>query len=289
MYRLLYIIRQGLLLLKESKKAVFISVVFLTIGFVTIGSSYVIGERLFASSLSLKHKVNITVFFKTTAEDTDIAKTLDEIKAIDGVKNIEFINEQQAKKNFLNIFPQYDSLVDSLSENPFPCTAKVEISNLELGNNIKNLISSFPTVDATIFSKEMAEKISNLTKIVWFLFIFIFIAVLAEFVFISQSITSLLVDLRHSDIKILNLIGADRVFINMPFLIVVFFSAFTGWIISIFILQKVDMWSIQIVKGLLPFAEYSVSINVVALYGLLFLFGVLISLVGAIIPLRRVR
>ena len=275
--------------MKESKKAVLISIIFLTIGFVAIGSSYIVGERLFASSLSLKSKVNITVFFKNDAAESDIEQTINEIKAIDGVKNVEVIDKSQAKENFLKLFPQYSSLVNSLEQNPFPYTLKVGISNLELGENIKDLIVSFPTVDSVVFSKDVAEKINNLTHMLWFLFIFIFIAVLAEFIFISQSITSLLIDLRHSDIKVLNLIGADRAFIHMPFLIVIFVSATFSWLISIFVLKKVDLWSIEIVKSLLPFAEYSASINAAALYGNLFIFGIIISWIGAIIPLRRVR
>ena len=289
MYRLFYILRQGGLLLKESKKAVLISIIFLTIGFVAIGSSYIVGERLFASSLSLKSKVNITVFFKNDAEESDIKQSIDEIKAIDGVKSVEIIDKSQAKDNFLKLFPQYASLVNSLEQNPFPYTLKIWISNLELGENIKNLIITFPTVDSVVFSKDVAEKINNLTHMLWFLFIFIFIAVLAEFIFISQSITSLLVDLRHSDIKVLNLIGADRAFIHMPFLIVIFVSVTFSWLISIFVLKKVDLWSVEIVKSLLPFAEYSASINAAALYGKLFIFGILISWIGAIMPLRRVR
>jgi cell division protein FtsX len=278
-----------MLLLKESKKAVLISVVFLTIGFITIGSSYIVGERLFSSSLSLKNKINITVFFKNNAETSDIEKTIKEVKVIDGVSGVSAIDKNQAKTNFLKLFPQYSSLVNSLEQNPFPYTAKVTISNLDMGENIKNLIESFPTVDSVIFSTDTAKKINNLTHMLWFLFTFIFIAVLAEFIFISQSITSLLIDLRHSDIKILELIGADRTFIHMPFLIVISVSALLSWIVSIFALNKIDMWSIGVVKSLLPFAEYSMSINTVALYGYLLIFGILISWIGAVIPLRRIR
>ncbi len=289
MYRLFYIFRQGNLLLKESKKAVFIAVIFLTIGFVAIGSTYIVGKSLFSSSLTLKNKVNITVFLKNDTDQNDVNETINEIKAIDGVEKVEVINKEEAKEKFLSLFPQYASLLSSLDTNPFPCTVKVWVSNLELGENIKNLISSFPTVDSVIFSQDVAEKINKLTTVLWLLFVFIFIAVLAEFVFISQSITSLLVDLRHTDIKILKLIGADSTFIHAPFFFVVFVSVLLSWIISIFALKRIDLWSVTIVKSLLPFADYSARINTSLLYLELFVFGVVISIFGAIIPLRRVK
>ncbi len=289
MYRLFYIFRQGNLLLKESKKAVFIAVVFLTIGFIAIGSTYIFGESLFSSSLTLKNKVNITVFLKNDADQNDINETINEIKAIDGVEKVEVINKEEAKEKFLSLFPQYASLLSSLNTNPFPWTVKVWVSDLELGENIRNLIASFPTVDSVVFSRDIADKINKLTTVLWLLFVFIFIAVLAEFIFISQSITSLLVDLRRTDIKILKLIGADTVFIHAPFFFVVFVSVLLSWIISVFVLKKIDLWSVTIVKNLLPFADYSARINTSLLYLELFVFGVVISVFGAIIPLRRVK
>ncbi len=288
MFRIFYMLRQSLLLLNRSKKVIFISVVFLTIGFVTIGSIYIVGERFFQSSLSLKNKVTITVFFKNTADSGDIRQTVEEIKAIDGVKNVDLITKEQAENNFLKLFPQYAPLVKTLNENPFPYTAKVEISNISLGEEIKNLISSFPTVDTVIFSEEMAKKINNLTKVAWLLFVFVFLVVIAEFVFISQSMMSFLVDLRKTEIKILKLIGADNAFIEVPFVLVIVFAVVISWVISVYFLKRIDLWSIGIIKSLLPFANYNFSVNMPKLFWELFLFGLAVSVFGGIIPLRKV-
>ncbi len=288
MFRIFYMLRQSLLLLNRSKKVIFVSVVFLTIGFVTIGSIYIVGKRFFQSSLSLKNKVTITVFFKTSDSYDDVSKTIDEIRAIDGVKNVSLITKEEGKENFIKLFPQYAPLLETLNENPFPYTAKVEISDISMGNSIKSLIASFPTVDSVIFSEEMAKKINNLTKVAWLLFIFVFVVVVAEFVFISQSIMSFLVDLRHTEIKVLKLIGADNAFIEIPFVLVVVFAVFVSWALSLYFLKKIDFWSIDIIKGLLPFADYNFSVNTAKLFAELLGFGIVVCLIGAIIPLRRV-
>ncbi len=280
--------RQSLLLLSRSKKVIFISVVFLTIGFVTIGSIYIVGNRFFQSSLSLKNKVTITVFFKTTDSYDDVVKTLNEIRAIDGVKNVLLITKEEGEQNFLKLFPQYASLLKTLNENPFPYTAKVEISDISMGDSIKNLISSFPTVDLVIFSRDVAKKINNLTKMAWLLFVFVFLVVVAEFVFISQSVMSFLVDLRHTEIKVLKLVGADNLFIEVPFILVIVFTVFISWGLSVFLLKKIDVWSVGVIKELLPFADYNFSLNTVKLFGGLFVFGLVICLIGGIIPLKKV-
>ena len=289
MYRFLYILRQSFVLLNRMKRAIFIAIVFMTIGFVTIGSSYLFGVNFFKSSLSLRNKVDITVFFKNGISYNDVIKSVDEIKAINGVSGVNLITNEEAKEMFVKMFPQYKDLLNSLDQNPFPYTAKVQIKDLELGSSIKSLIESFPTVDMVVFSEEVAKKVNNLAKIAWMLFVFVFVVVIAEFIFISQSIISLLVDLRKNELKILRLIGADPVFINLPFIIVVLFIVFFSWGFSIVIIQKVNVWSESIIKGILPFATYSSSVNVAVLSGYLLLFGVLVSLIGGIIPLRKVK
>ena len=289
MYRFFYILRQSFVLLSRMKRAVIIAVIFMSIGFVTIGSAYIFGTNFFESSLSLRNKVDITVFFKNGTSYSDVQKSVDEIKAINGVSDVSIITNEEAKEIFIKMFPQYSDLLTSLDQNPFPYTAKVQIKDLELGSSIKSLIESFPTVDTVVFSQEVAKKVNNLAKIAWMLFVFVFIVVIAEFIFISQSIISLLVDLRKNELKILHLIGADPVFINLPFIIAVLFIVFISWGLSMVAIQKVSIWSENIIKGILPFATYSSSVNIAALGSYLLLFGIVISLLGGIIPLKKVK
>ncbi len=289
MYKFFYILKQSFVLLNRMKKGVIIAVIFMSIGFVTIGSSYIFGRSFFESSLSLKNKVDITVFFKRGISYNDVLKSVDEIKAINGVSSVNVITSEEAKEMFIKMFPQYKGLLSSLDQNPFPYTAKVQIKDLELGSNVKSLIESFPTVDMVVFSQEVAKKVNNLAKVAWMLFVFVFIVVIAEFIFISQSIISFLVDLRKDELKILHLIGADPLFVNLPFIIVVLFIVLASWGLSIFILQKVDIWSVSIIRGIIPFSTYSPSVNVTVLGSYLLLFGIFISLLGGIIPLRKVR
>ncbi len=289
MYKFFYILKQSFVLLSRMKKGVIIAVIFMSMGFVTIGSSYIFGRSFFESSLSLRNKVDITVFFKRGISYSDVLKSVDEIKAINGVSSVNIITSEEAKEMFIKMFPQYKGLLSSLDQNPFPYTAKVEIKDLELGSNVKSLIESFPTVDMVVFSQEVAKKVNNLSKVAWMLFVFVFIVVIAEFIFISQSIISFLVDLRKDELKILHLIGADPLFVNLPFIIVVLSIVLASWGLSVFILQKVNIWSVGIIKGIIPFSTYSSSVNVTVLDSYLLLFGIFISLLGGIIPLRKVR
>ncbi len=289
MYRFIHILKQFVILVWESKKPMLTSIVFLLIGLITLGSSYIIGNKLFKTSLTLKKNVSITVFFKADGSESDIKACIDEIKQIDGVKNVKYVTKEQAKENFEKFFPQYSNVIAGLPENPLPGTAKIQINDLSTGERIKNIISTFPTVDMVIFSKDTAEKINKLINLIQFLFVAILSVVILEFIFTIQSVTSFVVDLRKTDIKVMKLIGADRVFIEMPFIIFSLFSSFVAWLLSIFVLKRINIWSSGIVQGLLPFSEKVSNINVVELYWTLLLFAVILTLIGSIIPLRRIK
>ncbi len=289
MYRLVHILRQFFLILKESKKAISISIIFLLIGLITLGSSYIVGRKLFRTSLTLKDTISITVFFKLDNTEEETNKCLDVIKEIDGVKNITYIQKEQAKEDFERLFPQYKDVIAALPENPLPSTAKVEIDDLSMGKKVVDIIATFPVVDMVIFSEDLAKKIDKLINLIWFLFISILLVVALEFIFTVQSITSLTVDLRKMDIKVMKLVGADNVFIEIPFILLSLFSALVAWSISIFALQKINSWSSGVVQSLLPFSGKISDVNTVQIYSVLLVFSVAMSLIGSVISLRQVK
>ena len=288
MFRFFYLLRQTMLLFKESKKIIFITIVFLTIGIVTLGSTYIIGTKLFQSSLSATNKLNITAFFSLDTTPQEIANTTEEIKSIDGVKSVSLITSEQAKQDFLNVFPQYKDIMNSLKRNPLPYTIKVEINDLSSGERIKDLIKDFPNIDSVVFSADTAKKLNNLVKLLWTLFVSILIVVIAEFIFIVQSSTSFLIDFRKTEIRVLNLIGADKGFIEFPFLILFSMFSIIAWAISVLILQKVNIWSDSIVQSLLPFSNVYFSVNTFNVFLSLLAFSLVLSIIGSLIPLRRV-
>jgi len=288
MFRFFYLLRQTMLLFKESKKIIFITIVFLTIGIVTLGSTYIIGTKLFQSSLSATNKLNITAFFSLDTTPQEIANTTEEIKSIDGVKSVSLITSEQAKQDFLNVFPQYKDIMNSLKRNPLPYTIKVEINDLSSGERIKDLIKDFPNIDSVVFSADTAKKLNNLVKLLWTLFVSILIVVIAEFIFIVQSSTSFLIDFRKTEIKVLNLIGADKGFIEFPFLILFSMFSIIAWAISILILQKINIWSDSIVQSLLPFSNVYFSVNTFNVFLSLLAFSLVLSIIGSLLPLRRV-
>jgi len=105
MYRLLYILRHTFLVLKETKRIAFITIISLLVGMIALGSTYIVGLKLFQSSLSLKEKVKIVVFFKQGLSFQDISNTTSAISSIEGVRGLKVTTPDEAKNEFTEAFP----------------------------------------------------------------------------------------------------------------------------------------------------------------------------------------
>jgi cell division transport system permease protein len=273
--------------MKESKKIALVSIIFLIVGMLTLGSTYIIGQKLFETSFSLKQKINITVFFKLDANSSDISNTVDAIKLIDGVKSVDVKTSEQAKDDFISLYPQYKDFLSSLKRNPIPYTATIYLADSGSGDKIQSIIKTLPTIDTVIFSGDTAKKLNDLSTLIWSLFIAILIVVIAEFTFTIQSSVSFLVDFRKTEIKILQLIGADKTFIEIPFILIASLLSLTAWVISSYVLTKVDLWSNSIVEGLLPFSTAVTNVNLKLVSLALLALALFISFLGSLGPLRR--
>jgi len=289
MYRILYILRHTLLVLKETKKIAIITVLSLLVGMVALGSTYIIGTKLFQGSLSLKEKVRIVVFFKQNLNSTDLDSTISTISAIDGVKHVTVTTPDQAKEEFTKIFPQYKGILDSLNKNPLPYSATVELSDITLGRRISDIIKDLQTVDVVVFSEDTANKINDLIKVVYLIFVSVMLAVLAEFIFTVQNTTTLLLDYRRNDIRVLRLIGADAIFTFLPFILIVVVLNLLSWWISYYLLDKVNALSSGIVQSIIPYATVSNNINFSLTLFYILVFSVFSSLIGSLISISRFR
>jgi len=289
MFRVFYILRQTYLILKETKKVAVITVISLFVGMVALGSTYVVGSKLFQSSLSLREKVHIVVFFKQNLLDKDVERTVSAIKAIDGVKEVKLTTPEEGKDEFLKVFPQYNGLINSLDRNPIPYSLTVELSNIGLGGRIADVIKGFQTVDVVVFSEDIARKIDDLIKTIYIIFISVLLAVLGEFVFTIQNSTTLLLDFRNNDIRVLRLVGADSTFTFLPYIINAMFLNFISWLFSSYVLNKVNVLSTGIVQGIIPYATVVNTTNIYpVLFGILLL-SIFTSFIGSILSILRFR
>ncbi|RZP24134.1 ABC transporter permease [bacterium] len=220
MDKFLYLISEGLKNVWRHKMTTFTAVFSLFLALYFVGLLATAGENTKSILQYLRSKYKIEVFFKQNI-DLKVAKEVsDLILEIKGVRSSTVINKEDAVRIFKDQFGE-DILV-ILGYNPLPISAVVNLKrNSEEvldATPIVNKIKKMDGVEEVRYQGHLIKKIertyARVMKIFpWVALVFISVAVLVIYNTVKLSIFS-----RKDLINSLNLIGATRLFIQMPFI-----------------------------------------------------------------------
>ncbi len=220
MDKLLYLISEGVKNIWRHKMTTFTAVFSLFLALYFIGILAVAGENTRSILQYLRSKYKIEVFFKPDV-DFDLAKkTSESILKIKGVRSSTVINKDDAVRIFKDQFGE--DILSILGYNPLPVSAVVNLRrNSEQildASPIVNQIKSFDGVEQVRYQGHLIKKIERTYARIMRYFpalalVFVTVAILVIYNTVKLSIFA-----RKDLVKSLKLIGATKLFIQMPFI-----------------------------------------------------------------------
>ena len=220
MDKFLYLISEGLKNVWRHKMTTFTAVFSLFLALYFVGLLATAGENTKSILQYLRSKYKIEVFFKQKI-DLKLAKEVsDLILEIKGVRSSTVIDKNDAVRIFKDQFGE--DILGILGYNPLPVSAVVNLKrNSEEvldATPIVNKIKKMDGVEEVRYQGHLIKKIerayAKVMKIFpWVALVFISVAVLVIYNTVKLSIFS-----RKDLINSLKLIGATRLFIQMPFI-----------------------------------------------------------------------
>lgn len=220
MDKLLYLISEGFKNVWRHKMTTFTAVFSLFLALYFVGLLAVAGENTKSILQYLRSKYKIEVFFKQDVEYQSAKSISDSILKIKGVRSSTVINKDDAVRIFKDQFGE--DILSILGYNPLPISAVVnlkrKLDQLLDTSPIVNEIKSLDGVEEVRYQGHLIKKIERTyAKIMkYFPFmamVFILVAVLVIYNTVKLSIFA-----RKDLINSLNLIGATKLFIQMPFI-----------------------------------------------------------------------
>ena len=250
MDKFLYLISEGLKNVWRHKMTTFTAVFSLFLALYFVGLLATAGENTKSILQYLRSKYKIEVFFKQKI-DLKVAKDVsDLILEIKGVRSSTVINKDDAVRIFKDQFGE--DILGILGYNPLPVSAVVNLKrNSEEvldATPIVNQIKKMDGVEEVRYQGHLIKKIertyARVMKIFpWVALVFISVAVLVIYNTVKLSIFS-----RKDLINSLKLIGATRLFIQMPFI----FEGLIDGIIATIV-------SVPLIIGTINGANYVIS------------------------------
>ena len=280
MDKFLYLISEGLKNVWRHKMTTFTAVFSLFLAIYFVGLLATAGENTKSTLQYLRSKYKIEVFFKQNMDLKAAKEVSDLILEIKGVRSSTVINKDDAVRIFKDQFGE--DILGILGYNPLPVSAVVNLKrNSEEvldATPIVNKIKKMNGVEEVRYQGHLIKKIertyARVMKIFpWVALVFISVAVLVIYNTVKLSIFS-----RRDLINSLKLIGATRLFIQMPFIFEGLIDGIIATIVSVpliigtingvnYVINNFTSWNVELTIAPVLFLWLTLLSGIISVLG----------------------
>lgn len=236
-----YSIKQGLknirrnLLFSLASMGTIIACLFL------LGIFYALVVNMKDEVQNIEKSLTISVFFDEGADDAQIQKIGDQLKAIHNVDKITFVSADVAWKNYIEdaYGGDYDYVNSVFGEdNPLENSSSYELTlkNLSKQENTVAEIAKISGIRKINSSNETARSLNSVSKLVGYASFSIILVLLFVSLFLISNTITIGISVRKEEIAIMKLIGAKDMFVRAPFLVEGVIIGLVGSIVPLLIL-----------------------------------------------------
>jgi len=175
------------------------------------------GEKI---TRSVKEQASVQLFLNNGVKDADIAKLQKELDASYYIRSTAFISKDSAAKQlYAHSKEDFESL---LQYNPLPASINVHLKadyiNMDSIKWIEKKFTAYPQVKEVLYQESMIDGMNrNIRKVSLVLFGFSLLLLLVSLALINNTIRLTIYSKRFL-IKTMQLVGATRTFISLPYI-----------------------------------------------------------------------
>jgi len=246
---------------------------------------------------TLKEKIDISVYFKSTTQEGDIFKAKEKLENFPEVEEIDYISREKALEAFKEKHKNDPQIMDALNEignNPLPASLNVRASSAQSYAAISNFFEKgeFKNLVEKVNYRQnrlIIEKLFSISALIkkGGLAISLFLIFIA--VVVTLNTIRLAIYAKRKEIEIMKLVGATDGFVRGPFLIQgILLGLFAGFL-SFMVFYGVDILFPS--EGSLIFAELGFS-NFFGKNILLFLLiqiggGIILGAISSLVGIQK--
>jgi len=225
------------------------SIFVITVALFVIGSTMLIDQLLGASLAQLQAKVDINVYFVTTAPQEEIDALINSVKALPDVEQVTYTSRDEALAEY-RAKNQNDSVamqaLDELRENPLGATIAVQAKETSQYESINRYLEEqkSPIIDEINYTKNK-ESIGKLSSIIDAVeqasFVALMVLIMAS-VLITFNTIRLAIFTAKEEISIMRLVGASNMYIRGPFMLQGVMYGIISGVLALLILYPIVLW-----------------------------------------------
>jgi cell division transport system permease protein len=280
-----YIFREGLAGFRRAKLAAVGSVLTITIALLLLGLFYIVSTNTSRIVDSIRAKVQMETFLEEPVSRQRIVEIKQQLLAIEGVADAQFISKEEAAKIFKQEFGEDINKV--LEFNPLPPSFKIflkeDYRTTERADEIHKRIKRIKGVDDVVYRKDLLEFIDKRAATLYAVGLVVGIFISISAIFLVSNTIRLTIYAKRKAIQTMKLVGASRWMVRAPFLIEGITQGIIGGLIATGLLYYMMSLAAKLLSDeLAEFLQVDVLFYVFTLA-----VGLFLGLLGSSISVRR--
>jgi len=277
------------------------SIFVITIALFVIGSTMMIDKLLVVSLEQLQAKVDINVYFVTTAKQDDIDALRTSLEALPDVALVTYTSREEALSKYRARY-QSDTVamqaLDELKENPLGATIAIQAKEVSQYENIASFLDEQkageepqnPIISKINYAdkKESINKLQNIIDAVERGSYISQIVLIVAAIMITFNTIRLAIYTAREEISIMRLVGAGNMFIRGPFMLQGLMYGFIAGVMALLILYPNLLWLGPITGVFFGFNIFDYFVgNFSSIFGTLIGIGMALGLVSSVLAVAR--
>ena len=274
----------------------------MTVALFVIGTTMLASVFLDSTLLGIKDKVDVNIYFNAGADEADIFIMKRGLEALPEVAQVTYISRDQAIQNFKDRH-QNDYLMtqalEELADNPLGAILNIKAKDTSqyeaIAQQIKREQDAAGPNGNLIYNvnysknKVVIDKLTAITKGVERVSVAILLVLIAIAIVITFNTIRLAIYIAREEIAIMRLVGANNMFVRMPFVVEGIMYGMVAAIVSTALFYPVTLWLRGATQGFYGgidlFRYYIANLNQIFL--ILLGVGVTLGAISSFLAVRR--
>lgn len=208
------------------------SVLIMTVTLFVIGSVVFVSATLSASLEEIKSKVDVNVYFQTSASEEEVLALANSLRTLPEVKGVDYVSRAQALENFKKRHEHDELTLQALSElpdNPLGAVLNIRAKEPSQYGGIAEFLKSdnalgkgsHPIIDEVNYydNKAAIDKLSGIISAAERLGFLLALLLVIISVIIAFNTIRLAIYISREEISVMRLVGASNTYIRVPFVV----------------------------------------------------------------------
>lgn len=215
-----YLIGQGYDNLRKHGGKTFSTMLIICATMFILGLFIILFVNIESNVKTVSMNQGLQAFVSDDVPDSKINELATKISGISNVKNIKYIDKEEALEDAKSTLKDYSYLLDGIDNtNPFPRSFVITFNKLENTKTVKESIESVDGIYKVSYNEKIIDAVVSISKIGNYAIICIGIVMMTISIFIISNTIKLAVYSNKREIYIMKYIGATSKFIKYPFIV----------------------------------------------------------------------